>query len=737
MEADEIRLTGEVQDIIYQNEQNSYTVCTVKTEEGTVTAVGYLPFLSAGEQIALTGEWVTHPDYGEQLKVRLFQKLLPTTTQSILLYLSSGIIHGVREATAKKIVDAFGENALEIILNDWQRLSEIKGISAAKASDIHASFVERQSVQQIVMFLQPFGVTAEFAMKVHRHLGASAVDKIKQNPYVLCDEITGIGFRTADRIAGEMGIAGDHPGRVRSGILYVLGEGMTAGHTYLPKDILISRAQSILEVSEENLLNEYTNLLFDARIFEDSYPEHTAVFLPALKNAEVGIAARIRALAGESLLCSPARFAAFSEEAARHMGIALSDEQTEAVSHALRDHIFVINGGPGTGKTTVINCFIDIFERLGLSVMLAAPTGRAAKRISECTAREASTLHRLLGMDYSTDDSIHFMRNETDPLRSDVIIVDEMSMVDTLLFHALLKACRTGTRLILVGDADQLPSVGAGNVLADLIQSECVPVCTLTEIYRQAAESMIVQNAHRINRGDELIVNGQGSDFFFLNRFGSGDVIRTVRDLVERRLPNAYSFDPMNDIQVLSPMRKGPAGVNALNLSLQECLNPPSRKKAELSFREGVFREGDKVMQIRNNYDLYWSKPGGEDGLGVFNGDVGMITHIDPHERLLTVLFDGERSVMYDSTQLDELELSYATTVHKSQGSEFPAVVIVLSGTSPRLLQRNLLYTAVTRAKDLVVMVGDPKIADNMIQGEKARLRYTGLARSIKEGDAL
>ena len=732
---DEIRLTGEVQDIIYQNEQNSYTVCTVKTDEGAVTAVGYLPFLSAGEQVALTGEWVTHPDYGEQFKVRLFEKLLPTTVQSILLYLSSGIIHGVREATAKKIVDAFGEDALEVILTDWMRLASVKGISPAKAADIHASFVERQSVQQTVMFLQPFGVTAEFAMKVHRFLGASAVEKIKQNPYVLCDEITGIGFRTADRIAGEMGIAGDHPGRLQSGILYALGEGLTAGHTYLPKDMLLSRAVSLLDVSEDKLQNEYTNLLFDGRIWEEALPSHIAVYLPAYKSAEAGIAARLRALTGESLLCPPERYETFAEEAARHMGITLSAEQTEAIRCALSHHVFVITGGPGTGKTTVINCFIDIMERLGLTVMLAAPTGRAAKRISECTARDASTLHRLLGTDYSGDDSVRFMRNETDPLRSDVIIVDEMSMVDTLLFHALLKACRPGTRLILVGDADQLPSVGAGNVLSDLIQSDCVPVCALTRIYRQAAESMIVQNAHRINRGEELLVNGEGSDCFFLQRFGSGEVIRTVCDLVERRLPTAYRLDPMSDIQVLSPMRKGPAGSIVLNTALQATLNPPSRKKAELSVRDGVFREGDKVMQIRNNYDLYWAKPDGEDGLGIFNGDVGFITHIDTGERSMTVLFDGERSVLYDATQLDELELSYASTVHKSQGSEFPAAVIVLSGTSPRLMQRNLLYTAVTRAKSMVVMVGEPKIADGMIRGEKARLRYTGLARALREGE--
>ena len=734
---DEIRITGEIQDIIYQNEQNSYTVCTVTCEEGNVTAVGYLPYVTAGEQVALVGEWVTHPDYGEQFKVYSFEKLLPTTTQSILLYLSSGIIHGVREATAKKIVDAFGENSLEVILSDWQSLASIKGISVSKASDIHASFVERQSVQQTVMFLQPFGVTAEFAMKVHRHLGASAVDKIKQNPYVLCDEISGIGFRTADRIASEMGISGEHPGRLKSGLLYVLGEGITAGHTYLPKPLLLARAAGILEVPEEALLNEYTNLLFDGRIFEEVLDEYTAVYLPAFKNAESGIAARIRALSGDTPLCSPKKFSAFAKEAAGHLGITLSSEQSEAIRYALCHHLFVITGGPGTGKTTIINCFIDIMERIGLSVALCAPTGRAAKRISECTAREASTLHRLLGMDYSTDDSIHFLRNECDPLRADVIIVDEMSMVDTLLFHALLKACRAGTRLIMVGDDDQLPSVGAGNVLSYLIQSECVPVCRLTQIYRQAAESMIVQNAHRINRGEELLTNGEGSDFFFMKRQGAADVSHTVCDLASRRLPNAYGFDPMTDTEVLSPMRKGPSGVNALNVSLQKELNPPSRKKAELPFRDGIFREGDKVMQIRNNYELYWSRPNGDDGLGIFNGDVGLITHIDPHERTISVLFDGERQVMYDSTQFDELELAYATTIHKSQGSEFPAVIIVLHGTSPKMMQKNLLYTAVTRAKDLVVIVGSIEIAQNMIQGEKARLRYTGLASAIREGNAL
>ncbi len=726
-------LIGELLEIIFQNEQNLYTVCTVMTEDGNaVTCVGYLPSVAQGEQLSLTGEWVTHPEYGEQFKVQTFEKILPTTSQSILLYLSSGIIKGVKEGTAKKIVDKFGDQSLDVILNEWRRLAEIKGISLARADEIHRLFIEKQCVQQTVMFLQKFGVTAETAMKIQRKLGTDAIEKMKKNPYILCEEVSGIGFKTADRIASEMGVEPTHPGRIASGIRYTLFRAAQYGHTFLPQSELFEEASRLLEVEKDLIQNEYTGLVLGGLLVEEKGSnEEIAVYLPVYKNAEMGIVRKILELSQKRELCSAAAFSERAEKCAARIGITLSQEQKNAVSLAHEHSAFIITGGPGTGKTTVINCLIQIFEGLRLKVALTAPTGRAAKRMSECTDREAKTIHRLLEIDYSTEDTLHFMRNEHEPLEMDVLIVDEMSMVDTLLFHALLNACRRGARIIMVGDSDQLPSVGAGNTLSDLIESGALPVCRLTTIYRQAAESMIVQNAHRINRGEELIVNRRDKDFFLMSRSRAQDVISTVCDLCERRLPATYGYDPMTDIQVISPMRRGSTGIKELNRALQARLNPPSRKKDEIVVGDYLIRTGDKVMQIRNNYDLCWFKDNGEDGIGVFNGDVGVVQYIEPHDRTVTVLFDGERAVTYDSASLDELEPAYAITVHKSQGSEFPATVLVLFGVPAMLTERNLFYTAVSRAKELVVIVGNPNIASSMIQNHHARIRHTGLLRAL------
>ncbi len=726
-------IEGVVEEIIYQNIANGYTVCDIDVEGVFSTAVGIMPSIAPGEGVRLTGKWIVHPEYGEQFSVEICEKIMPTGKLQILQYLSSGIIKGIGPATAQKIVEKFGEEALEVIRDDPERLSKIRGISRKKAEEMQASLLEKQAVQSVVMFLQPYGVTANFAVRVFRAFGPSAVSKIEENPYVLC-QIDGIGFKTADKIAMQMGIDPSNAERLKSGVKFVLSEQAAAGHTYLPMEKLATAAASILGADLVPVENAILGMLLDGSLIKDNTKDISPIYLPAFFHAEMGIARRLYAiLKGKNLTLGISEEAALAA-AERRAGISLSDKQKEACRMVMQSGASVITGGPGTGKTTVINAIIEIMTNADAAVALCAPTGRAAKRMAETCGMEAKTIHRLLELNFTgSDDKQVFGRNEEYPLEEDVIIVDEMSMVDVLLMNALLKAMKPGARLIMVGDADQLTSVGAGDVLRDILKSEIVPACKLCEIYRQAAESMIVVGAHKINAGEAPETNRKDKDFFLMHREDSEGILRTISDVCAERLPKAYGLDPMKDIQVICPSRKSALGINNVNRALQQRLNPPSADKREKAFGEGVLREGDKVMQVRNNYDITWKcLDSDEEGNGVFNGDVGIVYTIFAKGQYIEVLYEENKLVRYDFNQLDELEMAYAMTVHKSQGSEFGAVIIPMFPCAPQLMCRNLLYTAVTRAKKLVVLCGRESVMHTMIANNKQVERYSGLCDKIR-----
>lgn len=725
-------IEGVVEEIIYQNIANGYTVCDIDVEGVFSTAVGIMPSIAPGEGVRLTGKWIVHPEYGEQFSVEICEKIMPTGKLQILQYLSSGIIKGIGPATAQKIVEKFGEEALAVIRDDPERLSKIRGISRKKAEEMQASLLEKQAVQSVVMFLQPYGVTANFAVRVFRALGPSAVTKIEENPYVLC-QIDGIGFKTADKIAMQMGIDPANGERLKSGVKFVLSEQATAGHTYLPMENLTRAAASILGADLLPVENAITGMLLDGSLIKDSAKETNPIYLPAFFHAEMGIARRLYTILNGKNLKLGIEAEAALIAAERRAGISLSDKQKEACRMVMESGACVITGGPGTGKTTVINAIIEIMTSADAAVALCAPTGRAAKRMAETCGMEAKTIHRLLELNFTGGEKQVFGRNEEYPLEEDVIIVDEMSMVDVLLMNALLKAMKPGARLIMVGDADQLTSVGAGDVLRDILKSEVVPACRLTEIYRQAAESMICVGAHKINAGEAPEVNRKDKDFFLMHREDAEGILKTISDVTAARLPKAYGFDPMKDIQVICPSRKSALGINNVNRILQERLNPPRPDKREKAFGDGVLREGDKVMQVRNNYDITWkSLDNDEEGNGVFNGDVGIVYTIFPKGQYVEVLYEENKLVRYDFNQLEELEMAYAMTVHKSQGSEFGAVIIPMFPCAPQLMCRNLLYTAVTRAKKLVVLVGREGVMHAMIANNRQIERYSGLCDKIR-----
>ncbi|MBE7024557.1 MAG: ATP-dependent RecD-like DNA helicase [Ruminococcaceae bacterium] len=726
-------IEGIVQEIIFQNIANGYTVCDIDVEGVFSTAVGIMPGIAPGEGVRLTGRWTTHAEYGEQFRVETCEKILPTGEMQILQYLSSGIIKGVGPATAQKIVDKFGKEALEVIRDDPDRLATIKGISRKKAEEMQISLMEKQAVQNVVMFLQPYGVTPNFAVRVFRKFGPSTVTLIEQNPYALC-EVEGIGFKTADKIAMQMGADITGESRLKNGVKYVLTEYSAGGHTYLPEELLVRSSAEILGVDEALVQNVITGMLLEGVLIQEAGDTGRNLYLPAFFHAEMGVARRLYTImhTGQTGLGIPMEAAVHTAE--RRAGITLSEEQRNACFMVMQNGASVITGGPGTGKTTVINAIIEIMTAADASVTLCAPTGRAAKRMAETCGMEAKTIHRLLELNFSGDGERQtFGRNEENPLDEDVIIVDEMSMVDVLLMYALLRAMKPGARLIMVGDADQLTSVGAGDVLRDILQSGTVPVCRLTDIYRQAAESMIVVGAHKINAGEAPEVNRKDKDFFLMHREDAEGILQTICDVCAVRLPRAYGLDPLKQIQVISPSRKSALGINVLNKALQARLNPPAPGKQEKPMQDWCFREGDKVMQVRNNYDIAWRNPDSEEGgNGVFNGDVGRIYSINQKGRYLEVLFDEERLVRYDFTELEDLEMAYAVTVHKSQGSEFDAVVIPMFPCAPQLMCRNLLYTAVTRAKKLVILVGRESVMHTMIANNRQIERYSGLAGKIR-----
>lgn len=730
----ETSVCGLITEIIFQNEVNHYTVCVVDTSQEEIIVVGNLPFISVGSRAVFTGEWSFHPTHGPQFKADFYENTMPKGRADILRYLSSGIIKGVRAATAAKIVDMFGEGALDILANDPAKLSEIKGISHEKAMIIGASYAEQIGVRDVVMFLQKYSISPNYAAIVYRKYGLNAIAVIKENPYILAEEVYGIGFKTADSIAQSIGIEQNSSYRIEAGLKHTLSEASQNGHTYLPKKRLIELSSQILEVHPDSVEATIGFMLLQNKLIKDICNDEDAIFLPIFFYAELGSAKKLYELFQGEFTLENIDIDGIIKQVETEQGISLASHQKIAVHTAMKSGVIVITGGPGTGKTTIINTIIKIMQELDKDIALAAPTGRAAKRITDLSGMEAKTIHRLLEFSRMEDQHVQqFLRNEQNPLNCDVLIIDEMSMVDSLLFYALLKAVKIGTRLILVGDADQLPPVGAGDVLRDIIESSSLPVVQLRTIFRQAEESMIVVNAHRINEGDYPLLNQKDNDFFFMLRESANDIVGTIIDLCKNRLPKAYGFDPLTQMQVLTPMRRSATGVSLLNEQLQKILNPSSSHKPELHFSHTILRVGDKVMQIKNNYNIEWENMIDHiNGFGVFNGDVGYITEIDQKDNQIKVLYDEERLVTYDEEFFQELELAYAMTIHKSQGSEFDVVILPMFPSAPMLQNRNLLYTAVTRAKKLVILVGRERIIQAMVDNVSENKRYSSLLYQLK-----
>lgn len=719
-------IEGTVEHIVFQNEENGYTVCELAaSDEDYITLVGQMPFLSVGESIKALGSWTLHPSFGHQFKVEYFEKQLPATESAIKKYLASGAIKGIGAVLAERIVKRFGEDSFDVIENHPEWLADIDGITVGKAKKLSERFKETFGVRSVMMFCREFfGPSA--AVKVYKKWGGSAVDIIKANPYMLCEHIHGIGFETADRIAASLGASKDSPERLRAGIIYFLNYSASQnGHTFIPKGKLIPAVADMLGTDDNGVTGALDTLLAEGTAASVKYGGKEVIYLKDYFDAEKYISVKLDRL---NKLCERVSLRdsdRFIDQLELELDITYAPLQRKAITDALESGVMVLTGGPGTGKTTVIRALISVFEKMDMRIALSAPTGRAAKRMSEATSRDAKTIHRLLETEFSGEDKPSFRRDENDQLDEEVIIIDEASMVDTLLFSSLLKAIKPGARLILVGDADQLPSVGAGCVLSDIIDSGVYPAVCLTDIFRQAASSLIVRNAHAINRGEMIELNNKDGDFFFLQRYSGADIASTVATLVSERLPKKYGDGILKNLQVITPSHKGPSGTDNLNQLLQSRLNPPSSNKKERKFRERIFRVGDKVMQIKNNYDAVWEKDGVE-GVGIFNGDIGVIEDIDTAKEAVTVNFD-DRYIEYDFSQCDELELAYAITIHKSQGSEYGTVILPISDASPRLLTRNLLYTAVTRAKDMVITVGSQDTVEGMINNDRQIRRYTGL----------
>ena len=734
------RVTGTVEHVIHRNAENGYSVVEISEEKGLLTLVGILPELQPGEPIEAEGSFVAHPVYGEQLAVEHFTLLMPSDAIAIEKYLASGIIKGVGPALAGRIVKRFGADALRIMEEQPEELAKVKGISANGARLIQEQVAAKREMREAMMFLEQFGISIPLAVKIYEKYGQTLYSVIKTNPYKLMDDITHVGFRIADEIAVRAGLPADSEFRIRSGVNYAMQQALQAGHIYLPRETLFSYAARLLELDEDLIENAVTDLTVDRRLVQRMAGGVHAVYLAKYYYMEAAVAAMLIALdrplhiEGNTV----------EEELWHILGegeITLEDMQQDAVLRAVKNGLTVITGGPGTGKTTTISALIRYFEAKGLSIELAAPTGRAAKRITEATGRDARTIHRLLEFmgspEDNDNDTPHFQRNETNPIEADVVIIDEVSMVDLPLMYALLKAIIPGTRLVLVGDANQLPSVGPGNVLRDVIASGVVETIELTRIFRQAETSDIVLNAHRINRGEEIVPDKSSRDFMVLRRNNAAEVQQAVIRLIRDKLPPYVHADPF-EIQVITPVRKGVLGVENLNRILQDALNPPAEYKKERQFAHSLFRVGDKVMQIKNNYQKEWSKTGGTDfslkeGTGVFNGDLGIVKDIRFFSEELVVLFDDDREAVYLFNEADELELAYAVTVHKSQGSEYPAVILPLLSVPLPLMTRNLIYTAVTRAKSCVVIVGLWETFLRMASNDTEQKRYSSLAEQLRD----
>lgn len=733
------RVEGYVERIVFRNQENGYTVLSLTNEDVEVTCVGTFTFISEGEYIEVEGSVTEHPVYGEQIKVEHFQIKEPEDMVSMERYLGSGAIRGVGPALAARIVKKFKNDTFRTIEEEPECLSKVKGVSERMARDIAVQFEEKREMRSAMMFLQQYGISNNLAVKIYQTYGPKMYDILKENPYKLAEDIHGVGFKLADEIAIKAGISGDSQFRIQAGLLYTLSQAQAAGHIYLPKQILIRNAAAMLLVQPEQLEKHITDMTVDKRLILKEEEEEARVYASNLYYTEMNCAKMLLDLNTRYEVREPALKKRIHDIETEE-GLELDSLQRTAVMEAARNGVLIVTGGPGTGKTTTINTIIRFFESEGMDLLLAAPTGRAAKRMSETTGFEAQTIHRLLELKVASSEAhsaMQFERNEMNPLETDAVIIDEMSMVDIHLFYALLKSVIAGTRLILVGDVNQLPSVGPGNVLKDIIRSGAFPVVRLTTIFRQAAESDIIVNAHKINAGQPIALDNKSRDFFILKRQDTNHIISVVIQLIKEKMPG-YVGASQGEIQVLTPMRKGELGVERLNQILQQYLNPPAADKQEKELSHTIFREGDKVMQIKNNYQLEWEVRRGagvvtETGSGVFNGDSGIIREINLFAELITVEFEEGRTVEYRFSDAGELELAYAITIHKSQGSEYPAVILPIL-TGPRmLLNRNILYTAVTRAKKCVTIVGSGEMVEHMIENENEQRRYSSLDLRIEE----
>lgn len=738
-------VTGYIDHVIFRNEDNGYTVMVLKgmEEERELTCVGTFPAITQGAAIEASGNYTTHPVYGKQFQIASYVEKMPEDALAMERYLGSGAIKGIGAALAARIVRRFGDDTMRIVEEEPERLAEIKGISEKKAMEIAEQMTEKADMRRAMIFLQKYGISLKLGAKIYQKYGQTVYGVLQENPYRLAEDISGVGFRIADEIASRIGIHTDSDYRIRSGMLYTLLQASGEGHIYLPKEELFSRASGLLGVDSSYMEKHLMDMVVDRKLILKETEDGAVVYPTRYYYLELNSA---RMLCELNILCpeDEEMMEKRINRIEKETGTRLDEMQKQAVAAAASHGLFILTGGPGTGKTTTINAIIRYFEEEGAELRLAAPTGRAAKRMTEATGYEAQTIHRLLELNGMPEEeqegrAVHFDRNSENPLEADVIIIDEMSMVDIALMHSLLLAVTAGTRLILVGDENQLPSVGPGNVLRDIIRSGCFPVVELKKIFRQASESDIVVNAHKINRGEQVTINNKSRDFFFLKRYDADIIIRVVIALIQEKLPRYVDAKPY-EIQVLTPMRKGLLGVERLNQILQRYLNPPDEKKKEKEIGQRLFREGDKVMQVKNNYQLEWEILGRykipvDKGVGVFNGDTGIITEINEFAETATVEFEDGRQAEYSFKQLEELELAYAVTIHKSQGSEYPAVILpILSG--PRMLMnRNLLYTAVTRARKCVTVVGSETTFAEMIRNEKQQQRYSSLDRRIRELD--
>ena len=727
MENELVRIEGSVAAVVFQNAENGYTVLRLKDEKGEqTTVVGVVPDTRLGERLRVEGRWSNHSSYGRQLEIAAVERLMPESRIEILAYLSSHAVRGVGPKIAARIVERFGADSLKVIETEPARLAEVPGISEAKAMEIHESFQSQQGLRHLAEFLSSYRLPAELAVRVYRAYGELSMMAIQDNPYFLTEEGFHAPFAQVDAFALELGFDGADERRVDAGILYELSFNSAGGHVFVPEPQLVEAASAFLRLDREIIREGLGRLAEQERVITDEIASLKAVYLPPYGQAERYLARRFTEMTG-GRVSLPMNLAKTLAEIEAAQEIQYAQLQKSAILAAAAEKLLIVTGGPGTGKTTTLRGILDLFDRMRLKTLLTAPTGRAAKRLSELTGRDASTIHRLLEVDVSPEDGeMVFVHNERNPLSCDAVIVDETSMVDLLLMYDLVQALPQSCRLILVGDPDQLPSVGAGNVFSDLIRSQRIPTVRLTEIFRQARESLIVMNAHRIDRGELPELREKKKDFFFLPRASDEAVCQTVTELCARRLPQNMGFQP-EDIQVLSPTRKGETGTRALNRLLQQALNPPAPGKSEKKYGELVFREGDRVMQIRNNYDIIWNRVDGPGmGSGVFNGDVGTIRVIDNQAQTVTIRFD-DREAVYTYDMLPQLEPAYAMTVHKSQGSEYRAVVLCVWRGTPLLLSRSILYTAVTRARELLILVGDQGVVEYMVRNDKKQKRFSGL----------